>query len=441
MMSASAMDTPDLNASLLDDAALLYGYAARAGRLPDGNRLGDAMRQVRQAAKPADADLQLLHEEIDKVVKAISPVTLIQLHRRASLIGRARHAVSHFMPALVGLMSLLLTVYLAFQSSQLHQANLALAEYRQWVGAQPGEKLYNAWKMYYYERVLMVKTPPLAQLDAYQRLVEDAKAIVSKGDAIVHLLQQSARLLYIPPMFERSGPDWLQHFAKSVNEAPSFDLSKLQGPGPEAASPPVLQTQACSERIGPHAADAMNDRVSLQRRVKQDASSQKPVTASHADLEAYIRSINCFLTSIGISPDHVNYQIWPTIYKTQEKVNLLVSWLLPGLYGILGACIYVLRVFMAGNGHQHPRDSSALHPLSQLLRIALGGLAGVIIGWFWVPTTVTGDPAAVPISSFPFAVAFIAGFSIETVFTLLNRFNELMLTKRDEADDSPKRPK
>jgi hypothetical protein len=56
--------------------------------------------------------------------------------------------------------------------------------------------------------------------------------------------------------------------------------------------------------------------------------------------------------------------------------------------------------------------------LSLVMRIALGGVAGIIIGWFWVPT------AGVQISSIPFGMAFLAGFSIDTLFSLLERLNK-----------------
>ena len=58
----------------------------------------------------------------------------------------------------------------------------------------------------------------------------------------------------------------------------------------------------------------------------------------------------------------------------------------------------------------------ALFPV--LLRLALGGIAGLVIGWFSVPGVGT---SATQISSIPFGVAFLAGFSIDTLFALLER--------------------
>jgi hypothetical protein len=68
-----------------------------------------------------------------------------------------------------------------------------------------------------------------------------------------------------------------------------------------------------------------------------------------------------------------------------------------------------------------------------LLRVALGGLAGIIIGWFWVPVPMANDNSVVPISSIPFGIAFLAGFSIETLFSLLDRVNRSIEEKSSET--------
>ena len=103
---------------------------------------------------------------------------------------------------------------------------------------------------------------------------------------------------------------------------------------------------------------------------------------------------------------------------------------MPGLYGLLGACVYLMRDFVLVNGtYALARNPTVLSMLSLSLRIALGGLAGVIIGWFWVPSG-TGPCAAMPVvSSIPFGMAFLAGFSIETLFSLLDRLNKAVDSK------------
>jgi TRAP-type C4-dicarboxylate transport system permease small subunit len=107
------------------------------------------------------------------------------------------------------------------------------------------------------------------------------------------------------------------------------------------------------------------------------------------------------------------------IYQTRNKVNLLVSWMLPGLYGLLGACVFLMRELLLGNKARG--DARIVDMLSLLLRVALGGLAGIIVGWFWVPTTPNPASSAIEVSSVSFGVAFLAGFSIDSLFALLDR--------------------
>ena len=95
---------------------------------------------------------------------------------------------------------------------------------------------------------------------------------------------------------------------------------------------------------------------------------------------------------------------------------ILQSYLLPLLYGILGAGTFVLRslskevedeTFSDEKGTQH------------LLRVSLGALAGILVGWFsfLIPdetTTIVGSIS-------PLAVAFLVGYNIELFFSLMDR--------------------
>src|SRR5262249_19241020 len=63
-----------------------------------------------------------------------------------------------------------------------------------------------------------------------------------------------------------------------------------------------------------------------------------------------------------------------------------------------------------------------------ILRIAVGGAAGIVIGWFRVPAP-SHNAELAAVTSTPFALAFLAGFSIDILFSLLDRLN------RTIADD------
>jgi hypothetical protein len=101
----------------------------------------------------------------------------------------------------------------------------------------------------------------------------------------------------------------------------------------------------------------------------------------------------------------------------RERIALRSEWILPFLYGLLGSMLYVMRV--VGNIRL-----PAMSSMSLLMRIALGGVAGLVIGWFSI-----GDPGArsqVSSIGWPFVLAFIAGYGIEALFSFLDRVNELI---------------
>lgn len=105
----------------------------------------------------------------------------------------------------------------------------------------------------------------------------------------------------------------------------------------------------------------------------------------------------------------------PTI---KERIALYTEWILPFLYGLLGAMLYMMRT--VGNIRL-----PAMHSMSILMRIALGGMAGIVMGWFAI-----GDPGGrQQVSSavaWPFVLAFISGYGIEALFVILDRMNRFI---------------
>lgn len=174
-----------------------------------------------------------LHLEMNKVAKAIAPTSPTLVIWRSSIPERLRRLLAWATPYILGFLTLLLTMYLVFQSSELNKADTAIREYQEWLDRHSSEKLYSAWKMYHYEQVLNVKTPPLAQLDAYQKLVEEAKQAFQKGVAVQNSLGEAAIIRYLPAFLE--SPAWgpIGKFVQrlnsaSVHKSESFPEDKLE---------------------------------------------------------------------------------------------------------------------------------------------------------------------------------------------------------------------
>ena len=88
-------------------------------------------------------------------------------------------------------------------------------------------------------------------------------------------------------------------------------------------------------------------------------------------------------------------------------------YILPFLYGLLGTCVYIVRNLAA-----EIRALSFSSDAGYRLRLPLGALAGVAIAWFINPQTnsVMGGSLS------PLALAFLAGYSVEVLFTAMDRF-------------------
>lgn len=54
-----------------------------------------------------------------------------------------------------------------------------------------------------------------------------------------------------------------------------------------------------------------------------------------------------------------------------------------------------------------------------VMRIALGGVAGIVVGWFPSSNALSTEPVGT--LSLPFMVAFVTGYSIDALFSLLDR--------------------
>lgn len=441
---------------VLHEALTLAKHAMRTGTLPAQSRLFDEIEAVTLARQRGDRpDIGPLVAEMVRA-SAAARITVSELMRRTTIVGRLRHRADTATPFLIGFMTLLLTLYLAFQSSELHKADLALREYQELVTERLQEKIYLAWKMYRYERVLNLKGPVLAQLDGYQKLVDDAKRLYIKRDAVQQMLLDTAVIRYVPQLFQYNGPCWLQNMARTLNADSSVACRDAPAAGGGAASqsgplPPYMPDNKAAPAAGGGAATQSGplppynpDTKASDKKSAFDCSGTalKPAPGAKAgdmvaakqtrldsriDLDDYVQSVSCFVQSLNIADydEPVDRQI----YATRNKVHLLVSWLLPGLYGLLGACVFVMRALLRNTGRDSGSgtgDARIVDMLSLLLRVSLGGLAGIIIGWFSVPTSSTAGSSAITVSSIPFGMAFLAGYGIESLFSMLDRLNKTL---------------
>lgn len=130
-------------------------------------------------------------------------------------------------------------------------------------------------------------------------------------------------------------------------------------------------------------------------------------------------------------PNDTRYKM-SEIILTQKSAHFvsdaIQSFLLPLLYGLLGATAYVLRML------SHEVENLTYSRTSDIryqLRIVLGALAGLAIGWFIEP-----ENAATFSWLSSLALAFVAGYSVEVLFAAMDRF--ISAFSQENPNPSPK---
>jgi hypothetical protein len=118
----------------------------------------------------------------------------------------------------------------------------------------------------------------------------------------------------------------------------------------------------------------------------------------------------------------------------QLALRVITLYFLPILYGVLGASVYVLRTLT---------DDIQTFTLERemeirlQLRVYLGALSGMVIAWFAAPEiTPTGIR-----SLSPFALAFLAGYSVEVLFSMLDKFIAAVVSERAKPPEPSPRAK
>ena len=98
---------------------------------------------------------------------------------------------------------------------------------------------------------------------------------------------------------------------------------------------------------------------------------------------------------------------------SKSWLAILNQYLLPLLYGVLGALAYTLRALSREiQSVTFTRGSNIRYSL----RWPFGMLAGVTVGLFFDPTKLTGLAAITPLG-----LSFLAGYGVELVFTGLDK--------------------
>lgn len=91
--------------------------------------------------------------------------------------------------------------------------------------------------------------------------------------------------------------------------------------------------------------------------------------------------------------------------------GVILSFLLPILFGMIGAVTFVIRTM---SDQIKSSTFSTTSPIRHLMRVTLGALAGVVVGLF----SNLSSQVTLP----PLAIAFLAGYGVEALFSMSDGF-------------------
>ena len=100
--------------------------------------------------------------------------------------------------------------------------------------------------------------------------------------------------------------------------------------------------------------------------------------------------------------------------SSKVVLSILQRYILPLLYGLLGASVYILRTL---SNQIRARTYSEASNIDFRIRLYLGTLGGMVSAWFISPE-VAGNLVK---TLSPFAIAFLSGYSVELLFAMMDK--------------------
>jgi hypothetical protein len=378
---------------LVADANLVANVGVRLGKL-QGTDLLDTLGAATKALESDTASPEIvtkLQTSLNNAIKELAPITLYELRSGWTPFDTRHHQqVGTWLFGLFALVLIAATAYTTQvydRSRSLYDTTVELQNAR---GAERATKLFGMLKR--------------NQKDVIEALDSGKKDFLYEAFSTALYDLQVMNLRF-------------QNYAP-VASAVLLDLdigARLKGvftPGSNAANPGnIAQIAKLPPGYGP--ASPGNGDVPKAVPVFVPELDLSKLDAASL-LRLYITDLQQFNSTINVgfdplSPNDYSYNI----VLLHDGMRFLGSWLLPALYGMLGAVIFHMRRLL---------DPSLPNPslLRFTYRIALGGFAGIILVWFWTPSAPTHSGGEfAPLTSF--GLAFLLGFSTDVFFQALDR--------------------
>jgi hypothetical protein len=377
---------------LVEDAGLVADAGVRLGRIKDPaflTALGEA-RQALEAGNAPPAVVASLQNTFNSAVRDILPITLSDLRSgwRPFAPPRPQERLGTLAFGVFCLALLAFTAYTTQIYDQARSVYALTVELQDARGAEQAIRLFGLLKR--------------NQKDVVESLISGKKDFLYEafGKALFDLQTMNLKFQAYAPIVTG-----VLNKLDMVGSLTSWRRSSDELSNP--TSNPVIAQYLRNYASGKPPADGS---AAAARAVPPDLNSmdiQALLNIFFQDQKAFNSTIN-----VGFDPlapnDYYSY-----LYQLRVGISYLSAWVLPALYGMLGAAIFHMRRIL---------DPGLPNPswLRFTYRIVLGGFAGIVLIWFWAPTAPrAGHPEFATLTAF--GVAFLVGFSTDVFFQVLDR--------------------
>lgn len=427
----------------LNDARLISIYAAQAGVIKD-NQLNVSIGAVDQLTekKLGASEVESLRLQLNKALESVPFSTLVEL-RNGWRPGDTRRSQKKLIFLLIFSVTIMV---LAGHLSQIYNNGVSLlSEIRVLSVSHPDRRFGQLSRQLLAARKEIANSSSKSGslesqslgsqslgLQAYFQVFDDLRELDLELSHVSDRVEKYSDQASFPVVGAKLFLYYYYYFQKYLNVADSDTLIWLQKqnpaslPGPDSAKNGTTSVSTLPQPVvavlselglydqSPFCAQKIDAEKLIKDQVRFIDDVMHYDYFANVAKEYFYANIynNCF-ESIKYGPAYI-----PSMDELSSSVSGLIApyamWILPGLYGAIGATIFYLRMILDPLVPD-PSKSRIFH------RIVLGALSGMVLAWFWVPDTRFGTDLA-NIGFSLFALCFIFGFSLDVFFALLDRF-------------------
>jgi hypothetical protein len=391
--------------ALIADVNLVIGYASRAGvSLPLS--IYDARDEVMKTqGSDTSSSCSRLEISLAEAVREIAPLTILHLRSGQDPLSLQQvENKSTLTPRRVLILSaaLLVTLIISF-TSLVHRQETALKAVQQTENTQFDKKFRSV----------------VRKLDGGQIGDRTTAEFAAFQEEVAELVRMEAQRAAATGLADRVSTSAWMPIRVAIDSVTKSFRNLLWDAPPTSAAPPRSPVGVTPPEGLPNNETFFNTPELAGKFQRKDpcylpTDVQKPTISGTPAYEwvpvlTTVKALNeCISSQLNIYPAQVTYESF--VYRTNDSISLFYSWILPLLYGALGAVVFLMRNL---NNVRTPN----LHMSDTLFRIAMGAIAGIVIGWFFNPSSSSAPTG----SATPFGIAFLAGFSIDLLFAILDR--------------------